>query len=184
MKKLFSSIPVYLVENFHVISDENKEKYIKICLDNRKNLRNLGYNYLITDGDTKFFVQLYYKFYSLCESYFSFTKAKDNIDKVWSYSSNYEDYASIFHDHKNSCTITAVYYLNNPDKNSGDIEFLDNDRNVLTYHPNNFDLLIFPDYAVHKPNRTMSRDEWRISINMEIKSEEDSKEIFSSLTKV
>lgn len=182
MKKIFSKLPVYLLENFHVVSDENKSNYIKVALNNRfkTNLPAQTYSYMIFEDQTKFYKHLYYKFYSTCKTYFSFTPLPSNIDSVWAYVSNSNDYASVFHDHKNTCTINSVYYLNVPDANSGDIEFMLDGGKIYKYHPNNFDLIIFPDYLMHKPNQSMS-DEWRVAINMEIKAEESSEELFSRL---
>lgn len=182
MKKIFPEVPVYLVEDFHIVSEEKKQNYIKVALYNKNKtiLPPRTYNFMIMEDETGFYKHLYYKFYCLCKTYLSFTPLKDNIDRVWAYVSNCKDYASIFHHHAKSCTIVAVYYLNIPDKNSGDIEFMLDDGKIYTYHPNNFDLIVFPDYLMHKPNKSMS-DEWRVAINMEIKAEESSRELFSRL---
>lgn len=182
MKKVFSELPVYLVENFHIVSDENKQKYIRVALDNRGKdvVPAMTYSYMIKEDKTKFYKHLYYKFYSFCMSQFFFTPKSENIDNVWIYASNRGDYASVFHDHKNTCNINSVYYLNVPDNTSGDIEFMDENKKIFKYHPNNFDLIIFPDYLIHKPNRSMS-DEWRVAVNMEIKTEESSTELFSRI---
>jgi hypothetical protein len=75
-----------------------------------------------------------------------------------------------------------VYYLNVPDKTSGEIEFLGSNDKTFKYYPDTFELIIFPDYLVHKPNFSNSEN-WRVSVNMEIQTKETSLELFSRLEK-
>jgi hypothetical protein len=86
----------------------------------------------------------------------------------------------VLHNHLNTSTINSVYYLNVPITASigqGSISFLLN-GNKFTYKPENGDLLIFPDYLDHQIN-FLDDEEYRVSINMEIKCKESSEELFS-----
>jgi hypothetical protein len=62
---------------------------------------------------------------------------------------------------------------------NGSISFILNGE-TFSYKPENGDLLIFPNYLNHKIN-FLDDEEYRISINMEIKCEESSEELFSKV---
>ena len=59
---------------------------------------------------------------------------------------------------------------------TGHLDFLIVDK-LLAYQPKNFDLLIFPNYMIHRPTQN-KKEEWRISINMEIMAKENVNELF------
>lgn len=179
MKKIIDELPIYLVENFFTLNDVEKKKNIELAIDNKKYIDifpKSGYNYPLIEDDYNFYALLYKKFYDLCAANFNFTSHKDNKKVCWCYADNVNNSASKFHNHIKSSTINSVYYLNVPDEDSGHIEFLIDDK-LLAYQPKNFDLLIFPNYMIHRPTQN-KKEEWRISINMEIMAKENVNELF------
>jgi len=93
--------------------------------------------------------------------------------------SDKSNFVEMWHNHINSSTINAVYYLNIPKKDNVTIDFELN-KKLLTYKIKNYDLIIFPDNLNHKPNRCYN-DGYRISINMEIICNETSEHIFNHM---
>jgi hypothetical protein len=90
--------------------------------------------------------------------------------RCYAYVSNTKEYhpKNRIHDHTKTCSINGVYYLNVPSSQSGMISFYDgDDREVYTYQPETFDLLIMPNFTKHYPHKSLT-EEYRISINIEI----------------
>ena len=85
----------------------------------------------------------------------------------------------MWHNHLNTSTINGVYYLNIPENDYVTIDFGLN-GNIYTRKVNNYDLIIFPNYLNHKPNRCY-KDGYRISINMEITCKESAEYIFNNM---
>jgi hypothetical protein len=179
MNKIIEELPIYLVEDFFVLDSVEIVKNIDIAIKNEKYkdlFTAVGNNYPIIEDDNFFYRSLYQKFYNLCEDRLKFTISKKNKKICWCYIDNIKKSVSNFHNHIDSSTINAVYYLNVPDNDSGHIEFLIGDK-MLAYQPKNFDLLIFPNYMIHRPTQN-KKEEWRVSINMEILAEETFDDIF------
>lgn len=179
MKKIIEELPIYLVENFFILDDVEREKNIELAINNKKYINifpKSGHNYPIIEDDFNFYKSLYKNFYDFCNLNFNFTTCKYNKKVCWCYIDNINNSVSKFHNHIKSSSINAVYYLNVPDEESGCIEFLIDDK-LLVYQPKNFDLLIFPNYMIHRPTQN-KKEEWRISINMEILAEENVDKIF------
>ena len=116
---------------------------------------------------------------------------RDTNFKVWCYLTD-ETYSQgdTWHNHIHTSTINGVLYLNvvkgygiefKTDYNNTykqDIPNREYNRDNVTYiEPNNFDLLIFPNFIDHRP--LISKDKRRISFNLEIRCNESSKEIFN-----
>jgi hypothetical protein len=90
--------------------------------------------------------------------------------EMWALCTNKDNWKSVIHNHINTSTINAVYYLNIPQidyKNVGDIKLLHNDK-WYNYMPSENELLIFPNYLTHDTEYNKT-DDFRVSINMEIK---------------
>ena len=84
----------------------------------------------------------------------------------------------VWHNHIKSSTINGVLYLKTV-KNKG-IEF-ENNGDKTYVEPIDFDLVIFPNFLNHRP--LLSKDKTRISLNMEIRCNENVNEIFSEREK-
>ena len=90
--------------------------------------------------------------------------------EMWALCTNKDNWKSVVHNHIETSTINAVYYLNIPQidyKNVGDIKLLHNDK-WYNYMPSENELLIFPNYLTHDTEYNKT-DDFRVSINMEIK---------------
>jgi len=181
MIRLNDEFPVYLVRNFHVPIFQ-KKKIIQKVLENKslyhKN-KEKNFNFCINDDYQNFFQNLYLKFYKLCQKKFVFTVNRNLSKSCWAYVSDKSNFVEMWHNHINSSTINAVYYLNIPKKDNVTIDFELN-KKLLTYKIKNYDLIIFPDNLNHKPNRCYN-DGYRISINMEIICNETSEHIFNHM---
>jgi hypothetical protein len=141
---------------------------------------------MIENDYNSFLKKLYNSYLLSCFKLFGhFTLSKQNKSICWAYCSNKTDYNSYWHDHKKSSTINAVYYINIPQNSRGPL-FLRNLKNnneyqVFSYFPKNYDLIIFPDYLEHKPIPPSS-SEYRVCINMEIMCESaSSKDLFKKV---
>ena len=149
-----------------------KKELIKECIKSRINHYKFnGNNYLI---NTKYNKKLYKILTKYCKKYLNKFTVKDTNFKVWCYFSDKNFNRTDWHNHINTSTINAVIFLKIPKDNLG-IDFKFNNE-VKNYKPKSGDLLIFPDYLYHYPYPSYNKP--RISLNLEIKCNEDSKEIF------
>ena len=129
-----------------------------------------SYNFDII-GNEDFTDNLYSTFLKASIALFGeLTLLSDNKRKCWAQISNRHD---IFqdrkiHNHINTSIINSVYYFSVPDANSGRLCFCDNNGNdIWSIQPAEGDLIIFPNYMNHYPERCNS-EVYRIAINMEI----------------
>ena len=94
--------------------------------------------------------------------------------EMWALCTNKDNWKSVIHNHVNTSTINAVYYLNIPQvnfKNVGDIKLL-HENKWYNYTPSENELIIFPNYLTHDTEYNKT-DDFRVSINMEIKCNND-----------
>ena len=142
----------------------------------------VGYNYPILEYQNLFFKNLYDKFLKNSNEIFgNFSLLEKNKFNCWCYKSSLDNYISEYHNHINTSTINGVYYYQISKNDS--ISFLDHDKNEIIYYPDQGEMLIFPNYLVHKPNKPSSTffGKCRYSINVEILTKESSIELFSRI---
>lgn len=180
--KLYDTFPIYLIKDFEQVEDSLRIALMAVVLENKvRNHRGKGGSFLIDEDYKNFFKSLYSKFFEFSKTIFGDFTTSNNNESCWSYASNKFDRGpGLLHNHLNTSTINSVYYLNVPQTASidnGSISFVLN-GNRFTYKPENGDLLIFPNYLDHQIN-FLDDEEYRVSINMEIKCEESSEELFS-----
>jgi len=180
--KLSDTFPIYLIKDFEQVEDSLKIALMAVVLENKfRNHGGNGGSFLIDEDYKSFFKNLYSKFFEVSKTIFGDFTTSDNNESCWSYASNKFDHGpGLLHNHLSTSTINSVYYLNVPQTASisnGSISFVLN-GNRFTHKPENGDLLIFPNYLDHQIN-FLDDEEYRVSINMEIKSEESSEELFS-----
>lgn len=138
----------------------------------------MGHNFEILDVGDKFFTKLYDKFFYKSRLIFGdFELSSQNNKNCWCYRSRNEDYNSVYHNHINTSTINAVYYYQI--KKGDSISFLCN-QIEKTYYPSKEELIIFPNYLIHKPNKPIGNN-YRYSINMEIITVQSAKHLFNKL---
>ena len=163
----FSGLPLISIKNFFNIS-KHKEDLLNEILDQMKN-----------DGrqvklkSNKVLSKIYQNFLDYSQNRFG----KLDIIKepeVWALCTNKDNWKSVVHNHIETSTINAVYYLNVPQinyKNVGDIKLLHNNK-WYNYTPSENELIIFPNYLTHDTEYNKT-DDFRVSINMEIKCNND-----------
>ena len=159
----FSGLPLISIKNFFNIS-KHKEDLLNEILDQMKN-----------DGrqvklkSNKVLSKIYQNFLDYSQNRFG----KLDIIKepeMWALCTNKDNWKSVVHNHIETSTINAVYYLNIPQlnyKNVGDIKLLHNNK-WYNYTPSENELIIFPNYLTHDTEFN-NTDDFRVSINMEIK---------------
>jgi len=183
--QLFSEIVSYKlkiisIKNFRKVNFANRVKINKVIEYNNKKYFPLtnGLNFPIIEEDKElFFSELYSNFLDNSKKIFGdFNISSQNCDKCWCYRSNKKTKISFYHNHIKTSTINSVYYYQ-LNKNDG-IIFLDEDQNKFYYYPKVEELLIFPNYLVHRPMLS-KHGKNRYSINMEILTEESSSELFN-----
>jgi hypothetical protein len=171
-KRLNDKFPIFVWRNFEILNDSKQLELMNIVLENKKrNHSGVGGSFKINYDPTSFFEILYSKFFKVTQDFFGVLDIlPNNSSMCWSYSSNNVDHGpGRIHNHINTSTINSVYYLNIPESttiDNGSIEFFLGEE-TFSYRPNNFDLIIFPNYLDHKINY-LNDPEYRISINMEI----------------
>jgi len=183
-------IPIILVENFLVPSEKDKKNILINIFKSKKKYDESGkkpfYSYVIEEDYNFFLKKLYNEYVLTCFKIFGNIKiSKKSRTICWGYCSNSDDYNSYWHDHIKSSTINAVYYINIPPNSNGPLFFRipknNNEYEIFSYHPKNYDLLIFPNYLEHKPIPPSS-EEYRVCINMEIICDNiSSKNIFNKI---
>jgi hypothetical protein len=90
------------------------------------------------------------------------------IHDAYAYVSNSTDFKGGIHNHKSTSTFTGVYYLSVPSHDSGRLNFYDDNKNLIYSHqPVKDELIIFPNYLNHYPQKSNS-ELYRIAINIEI----------------
>jgi hypothetical protein len=169
------SVPIILIENFLMPSKEDKNNILNSIFEAKKKHEQSEkkyYSYIVEHDYNNFLKKLYNNFLISCFKIFdNFEISKRNSSNCWAYCSNANDYNSYWHDHKRSSTINSVYYINIPKDSGGPLFFRipknNNEFEIYSYFPKNYDLIIFPDYLEHKP-MPPSSDDYRICINMEI----------------
>ena len=171
-------IPVILLNNFLIPSEEEKDKVLHNIFkakDNHERLNNYEknfYSYPIKNDFNNYLKKLYNNYLLFCFKFFgNFNISKRNISTCWAYCSNEKDFNSCWHHHERSSSINAVYYINVPKDSGGPLYFRipkdDGNFEMFSYFPNNYDLVVFPDYLEHRSMPSYS-SEYRIPINMEI----------------
>ena len=126
--------------------------------------------------NSKYKDYLYNIFISRCKKLLNNFSLSNNELCLWSYYTDKNSNKSIYHNHERTSTINGVIYIKTVD-NCG-INFIDEDDKVCYYEPNDFDLLIFPNYVKHKP--VASKLETRISLNLELECLENVNSIFKN----
>ncbi len=136
---------------------------------NKKLFFSKGYNFTLPNNELSYFSEyLYDEFYKICCVIFkNFKLSINNSLALHPYISNKYDFRGGIHNHTITSIINAVYYIKIPDKNSGEICFYDEEQNLIyTHYPKEDELIIFPNYLNHMPQRS-NFEEYRIAINIE-----------------
>jgi hypothetical protein len=127
-----------------------------------------GFNFQISNDHDNFTAYLYTVFENMCYNIFdNMQLSPGNIFKSYAYVTNKSEDRFNIHNHKRTSTINGVYYLKVPCKDSGKLNFYDNDQNLIYSHqPIEDEFVIFPNYLNHNAELSES-DDYRIAINVE-----------------
>ncbi|MFZ9376666.1 MAG: hypothetical protein ACO25K_06040 [Candidatus Fonsibacter ubiquis] len=180
-------IPLISIKNFFIIEEENKQKLIPHLLKNKKEHDETvsgadTYSFLLEYDSYGILKSLYEQFFSLCSHIFGpFTLSEDHTDRLCGLMTNNNYWAFNPHHHIRTSTINGVYYLNIPkieDEYCGRFMVQWN-GSWHSYQPEPNELIIMPNFLVHDISHHDS-SEWRISINMEIMTNETLKELVNN----
>ena len=163
-----------LVVNLCNLELDEKYWYDKIVFEHKQHSYNvIDNNFLLDEKFQKLTDTLIKNFHKISEEEYSISFGKykllpENSNICWAYVTNKNEHRGGIHHHVKTSIINSVFYLNMPSNNSGGISFYDDTyKRCLTYQPKKYDLIIFPNYFLHRPER-INTEEYRISINMEI----------------
>ena len=184
--KLISKIN--LTKEIEPIKDELTNEILSSRLYHNS---NSGYNFKVNTKHNKYLYDLFIKRSRRLLNKFTL---RDTDFKLWCYYTDNSFYlGDRWHNHYSTSTINGVLYLEAvkgygleycTDYNEtfiGDLPVeLYNNREKKYIEPNNYDLLIFPNFLEHRPIVSqMDKNKRRITLNFEIRCNESSKEIFN-----
>ena len=152
-----------------------KSDIIKEILKSKSSTTDLdtAHNFQV---ESKYKAYLYNIFISNCKNLLNNFSLSNERFWLWSYYTDKNYTLTQYHNHQRTSTINGVIYIKTVD-NCG-INFIDENDKVCYYEPNDFDLLIFPNYVKHKP--VASKLETRISLNLELECLESVNNIFKN----
>ena len=163
----FSGLPLISIKNFFNISKYKNDLLNEILKQKSDGGRQVKLK------SNKILSKIYQNFLEYSQNRFG---KLDIIQEpeMWALCTNKDNWKSVIHNHVNTSTINAVYYLNIPQvnfKNVGDIKLL-HENKWYNYTPSENELIIFPNYLTHDTEYNKT-DDFRVSINMEIKCNND-----------
>ena len=146
-----------------------KTNLINECLAQR-NLEQDCNNFKL---NTMYLHNLYKLFITNAKKVLNKFTLKDKDFKIWCYITDKSYSDTHWHNHKKSATINCVIYLKTNNKG---IDFIVNNKKKYL-KPKDGDMLIFPASLDHCPQP--ATDKKRISLNLEIRCNENEQEIFN-----
>lgn len=179
MEIVSKEFKIISIKNFYHANFYQRIKINSIIENSYKNYirtddTSVNFNFLIDDDP--FFLRLYNKFLNTSKIIFGdFDLSISNKNKCWCYKGCKSNYRFLYHNHSKTSTINSVYYYQI--RKGDSISFLQNNQE-LTYFPSKEELLVFPNYLLHTPNKPVS-NRYRYSINMEITTNQSVNKIFS-----
>jgi len=186
---------VVSIKNFYKVNPIRKA-WLKQIIDTdyrNKDQPPDSYSFPI-NNESIFFKDLYTKFMTVTREIFG----DYNLDigsvrnSVWCYRSALNDCNCVWHDHIRTCTINGVYYLQinkgdtislnkeSKEKNNFSKKIPDNSDIIEKYKLEESELLIMPNYLMHKPDPPTG-NKVRYCLNMEIRTKETVNELFDRL---
>ena len=171
---ILKQYPLILQENFEQDFSNQNVEMVNFVISNRV-IPESKWQYSFTLPQNEYFDSLYNVFLKTVKSIFKKFTITERRPAA-AYVSDELYHRGDWHDHLDSSTINAVFYLQT-NKNEKGILFKDDYMNEFKIIPKKYDMLIFPNYAVHYPI-PFTHKEKRISINMELKCKETAREIF------
>ena len=150
--------------NFEELNRIHKPKMLaKFKHDKIDNKIGAGYNTLYDDEEyTKIISEAFEK---VIHENFEVSEKLKPI-QTWIYCQNDEHFNCVWHNHANTSTINAVFYIDPPQAlEGGGIQHLFEGENCIT-NPENNKIYMFPYWMDHRPMPQLS-EEWRVCVNLE-----------------
>lgn len=165
-----------ILETTYVIDSVTRDRMINTVLS-QKDTANYhgGYTFHIQDNFGDFEILYNFFFNTVINLFGNVTLSP--IHKAWCWANVYnkDSFKTNAHNHINTSSVNAIYYLKMPNditSNEGGLNLYPSNSKVIRFQPTEGDLLIMPNYAVHEPLFHNSID-YRIAINMEMCIESD-----------
>tara|TARA_R100001163_G_C5053088_1_gene189688 strand:+ start:1093 stop:1653 length:561 start_codon:yes stop_codon:yes gene_type:complete len=173
--------PIIRIDDFYKFGRGERKR---VCNSVIKQIKRADWDNNYKLNESKFTKSLYEKFLNTSKELLDkFTLNKNyNKSSCWAVASNKDFIPSVnWHNHILTSTINSVYYLHIPEKmKGGEIEFKSRRKDILKITPKTNELYIFPGWLWHNPINVES-EELRLSINMEICTLEQPRDIFKPL---
>ena len=148
-----------------------KAEIVKDILKSQDDIKTGAYNFEVFSKHNNYLYNLFIKKSRKLLNPFTI---RDSWLRVWCYFTGVRDHRKDrWHNHSRTSSINSVIYLETV-KNYG-IKF-EKGKEPWYVEPNEFDLLIFPGFLNHLP--VTSSTQKRISLNLELKCNEQDKDIF------
>ena len=188
IQKLNDNFPVFLISDFKKVDSITRSELTYLILECKKRNQppwRKG-SFLVDIDYDNFLKSLYNDFLIASKQMFGDFEKINPVNRIWSYCSNKYDHVPIpgqIHNHLETSTINSVFYLEVPDsvnEERGSLSLFLNDKEII-FTPKNGDMIIFPNYLNHRINNYDTDENWRVSINMEIKCKESAEELFSRI---
>ena len=149
--------------------DKYKEEITQLSIE--KHLENydpdFGFNVRLHKNAHPIIPVLYKEFEELCRFNFdNIAIDPRNPGDLWAYVQNKEHYNSVWHNHKRTATINAVWYPKLPDS-SAKLEVRDGEGTIPLNIQEGF-IYVFPYWMDHRPLPNKTVNDWRVSINIEL----------------
>lgn len=175
---------VVSIPNFLKVSDRDRLSINRQIEHNYRKFNGKfhSYNFPVMEYNGAFFDDLYKKFYEESRKLFGpFTRSRKNSKMCWMYRSSAEDYNTGWHHHKDSSTISGIYYYQTQRGDS--VSFKNKFGKFHRHFVREGELVIHPDHLLHtaEPPCSLIPNRYRYSIVIEIMTEETSEELFSRI---
>ena len=172
------------IPNFFKVEDRDRvsiNRHIERCYQKYYG-KFRSYNFPVSEYNGTFFEDLYKKFYEESRKILGpFTRSRENSKVCWMYRSSANDYNTGWHHHKNTSTISGIYYYQTQRGDS--VSFKNKFGKTHRHFVREGELLIHPDHLLHTAEPPCSNipNRYRYSIVIEIMTEETSEELFSRI---
>lgn len=176
----------YHIDNPYLLTmkidmDELRRNRMIACVLSQKDVAKYHGGYTFEIGDPyNDFAELYNTFVHISKQIFgNFKFSVRQKNWCWANVYNCVENKTNMHNHANTATINAVFYLNVPNLPDGEGGLgINNDEKTEVFYPDSGDLIIMPAWMEHEPYDHSSQ-EYRIAINMEITTVESVEELYT-----
>ena len=126
-----------------------------------------GYNVRLDPHKFPLIKEIYAYFFKMCVNNFdNVIVDQRNREIAWTYVQNKETSSNVWHNHKRTTTINAVWYPKIPDP-TGTLAIREGEAVDEIQVKEGF-IYFFPYWLDHKPMPQKNSDDWRVSINLEL----------------